>query len=164
MENVKLFVLGQGRVGKDFACEILSKEYGLKHISSSLFVCEKAVYPVLQPKYGYISPEECYQDRFNHRAEWFNLISDYNKDDPARLSRELFAEYDIYCGLRSAEELESARHLADIVVWIDATERLGVSEGSDSMTVTKDMADIIIENNGTEGEFRSKVLRFGGLL
>lgn len=160
----KLFILGQGRAGKDFACEILAKEFGFKHISSSLFVCEKAVYPVLQSKYGYISPEDCYSERHLMRKEWFDLISEYNRADPSRLSTELFQQYDIYCGLRSATELEASRHLADIVVWIDATDRLGISESSDSITITKEMADIIIENNGTKEEFEKKIKKFGELI
>lgn len=160
----KLFILGLGRHGKDFACEILAENFGFKHISSSLFVCEKAVFPTLSKRYGYASIKEAYNDRHNHRDEWFDLISEYNKNDPSRLSMELFQQYDIYCGLRSADELEASRHLADIVIWIDATERLGVTEETDSITVTKDMADIIIENNGTKQQFEEKIKKFGELM
>ena len=160
----KLFILGNSRCGKDTASEILAKNFGFKHISSSLFVCEKAVLPTLSARYGYKSVQEAFDDKDGHRDEWFDLISEYNRLDPSRLSRELFEKYDIYCGLRSNIELSASRHLADIVIWIDATKRIGISEQSSSITVTRDMADIIIENNGTLEEFEKKIIKFGKLV
>jgi hypothetical protein len=32
----------------------------------------------LKEKYGYADEEECYADRHNHRAEWYDAICAYN--------------------------------------------------------------------------------------
>ena len=32
---------------------------------------------------------ECFEDRVNHRSEWFDLITNYNKEDRTRLTKEI---------------------------------------------------------------------------
>ena len=151
---VKLLVIGYARHGKDLACEYLSWTYGLKFVSSSRFICEKAVFPVLREKYGYKTVEECFDDRAVHRAEWFDLISEYNTPDKSRLGREILEKYDIYCGLRNAEEWEAlkAAKVFDYVLWIDASKRLETKEDTTSNTMLPQMADFIIDNNGSPGD------------
>ena len=80
----KIIVLGYARHGKDSVCELLAR-HGYTFKSSSLFACEKVVYPALKDKYGYESIEACYQDRVNHRKEWFDLIAQYNTPDLTKL-------------------------------------------------------------------------------
>jgi len=151
----KLMVCGYGRHGKDTVCEMMAP---WKFVSSSMFVAEAAVYPWLKAQYGYTSLDECYADRGNHRAEWHKLISVYNKKDLARLARELYQEYDIYCGLRCQLEFAAAQKegLFALSIWVDASERLP-PESTDSCTITKRMCDIVIENNGTLVQLMSKV-------
>lgn len=159
----KVLIIGYARHGKDTVGEMLqSLEY--KATSSSIYAAEKVVYPVLKARYWYSSVEECFNDRFNHRSEWYELITEYNQDDKARLCREMINDgYDVYVGLRNKEELDAARHLYDVVVWVDATERLRSAEDATSCTVTKDDADIIIENNGSLDDLFEKVKKvFGG--
>jgi hypothetical protein len=158
--STKLIILGQGRHGKDTLAEIIQKYTNLTFVSSSLFAAEKIMYPQMGQ---YSNVQECFDDRHNHRAFWFDKISEYNKDDPGRLAKEIFCEYDIYVGLRNAKELEKAP-VSALRIWVDATERKGNTEDSSSCTVTKDMADIVIYNNGTEAEFEQKVLKLCKLL
>src|SRR5699024_11847273 len=90
--------------------------------------------------------------------------TDYNTPDKSRLVKEILKEHDIYCGLRSIDELKASKNLFDLVVWIDAEERLGVTESSKSMTIPKSEADIVITNNGTKEEIERKVKKVLSLL
>jgi hypothetical protein len=147
----KIMLMGYGRHGKDTAADILRDHYELKIASSSYFVAEKAVYPTLKNIYSYADLEACYQDRHNHRKEWFDLINKYNRPDLSRMSREIFAENDVYVGLRNHEEYFAAKDAKafDFSIWIDARERLKSIEDISSCTVSPHMADIIIDNNGS---------------
>lgn len=156
---MKICVLGQGRGGKDSLCQIVTMVFELKYISSSEFMSKHLIFDLLKDKYGYADERECFEDRHNHRAEWFEIIQDYNKEDQSRLAKAILAENDIYCGMRCATQFEQSKHLFDVTIWVDADERVGKTEGTDSMTITKDMADIIIDNNGTLGEFEKKVIK-----
>lgn len=154
---MKLLVIGQGRHGKDTFCEISNKYFGLTFESSSHFACKEFIFDFLSD--NYTSIEECYNDRHNHRKLWYDLICDYNKNNQARLSKKLLSEFDIYCGMRSIEEYKSSKKLFDLIIWVDASERLGITECSDSNTINSNNADIIIENNGTLQEFERKVIK-----
>lgn len=117
------------------------------------------VFPVLSWKYKYRDLKECFDDRVNHRAEWFELISDYNFGDPARLSREIFAKYDIYCGLRNIEELKAAKaeKLYDLCIWVDAGSRVPETESIYSNTITSSDADYILDNSGSLKDLEEKL-------
>lgn len=150
---MKIILCGHGRDGKDTMAEHLRDRHGMKFCSSSMFACEKAVYPILKEKYHYDTPEACFEDRHNHRAEWYDLITAYNNEDRARLAKELFKEHDIYVGLRNIEELKEARKLADCVIWIDASKRNPDRESTSSNTISPWDCDLTITNNGTLDEF-----------
>lgn len=152
----KVLILGHARHGKDTACEFLRDHYGLKFTSSSQFCADRVVYPQLKERYA--SPEECFADRHNNRALWFDLITAYNTPDKARLGREIFAEFDIYCGLRNIDEFAALKleGIVDAVVWVDASGRLP-PEGADSCTVQKELADYVVSNNGTLEEFKTNM-------
>lgn len=147
--NPKILVLGHARHGKDTIAEILAYALGLTYRSSSLAAAERAVYPVLSYRYGYQSLEECYEDRANHRSEWFELISAYN-DPPFRLAQEILQEADIYVGMRSKQELDACRlmNLFDFIVTVDASQRQPL-EHPDSLDIDVFAeADFLIDNNG----------------
>lgn len=145
---MKLLVIGHGRHGKDTVCDILKNNYGYNFISSSEFCAKQFIYDQLKNKYNYENYEQCYNDRHNHRAEWYDLISDYNLDNPSRLGIEIFKEYDIYCGLRNKREFVSLKEqkVYDYALWVDRSQVLP-TEDSSSMTLDKSMADFIIDNN-----------------
>lgn len=161
----KLLIIGHMRHGKDSFAEILNEQFGLKYQSSSQASADIFLYDALKDKYGYKTPEECFEDRVNHRAEWKQMICDYNKDDRAKLAKEILKNSDCYVGMRDREEINECMRqgLFDIIVWVDASERLPLEPAS-SFDIDKTCADIIIENNGTFEEFKEKVLRFGKIL
>lgn len=150
---MKLLVIGHARHGKDTVCEILRDDFGLKFENSSSFCAKRFIYEKLKKKYGYATYVECFNNRHNHRAEWFNLISDYCKDDPARLGKEIFAENDIYCGLRNKREFEAMQEQSvfDYCIWVDRSDHLP-PEPKDSMSLEQWMSDFTIDNNGTINE------------
>jgi hypothetical protein len=51
----------------------------------------------------------------------------------------------------------------DLIIWVDASERLPEEDAS-SFNIDKSCADIIINNNGTYEEFVERVVRFGKCL
>lgn len=152
--NPKILILGHARHGKDTAAELLvniCKEYGiyLSFASSSKFAAEKVVYPTMP---YYANWQECYADRSNHRAHWFNMIKYYNREDKARLAKKILKDNDIYVGMRNIEEYEACMEagLFNYVLWIDAFERVGLEDAT-SINIKKDPTSMyIIPNNTTE--------------
>lgn len=161
MTRPKLLIIGHARHGKDTVGDWFV-DRGYTFVSSSRFVGEKVVWPAMQycnelaasaaeePDFYYSNFEEAFADRANERAFWYDTIAAYNRPDRSRLGRELFAEYDMYVGLRNYWELEALRlHKAfDLCVWVDASERVG-PESAASCTVLPSQADVIVDNNGT---------------
>lgn len=157
-----LLVIGNATHGKNTFAEILRDEFGLKFISSSQAAADIFIYDELKEKYGYKTPEECFEDRVNHRGEWKTMICDYNKDDRAKLAKGILANSDCYVGMRDWEEIDECMRqgLFDLIIWVDASERLPL-ESEDSFNITKECAHIIVENNTDLESFREKVLRLG---
>lgn len=157
---MKLLIIGYGRHGKDTLAEIFRDNFELSFSSSSFAACEIVVFPALREKYGYTTSQECYDDRSNHRQEWYELISDYNKDEPSSLCQDILQTTDCYVGMRSKRELDGSKHLFDLIIFVDAGERHPI-EGIESCTIVPDDADIIITNNGNLEQFKEKVIRLG---
>jgi len=145
-----LLFVGHGRHGKDSMAEIMQEYFGLKFKSSSQAAAEIFIYDELKGKYGYKTPEECFEDRVNRRAEWHDLICEYNKEDKAKLAKGILEHADCYVGMRDSRE-------------INASKRLPL-ESKDSFNIDINDADIIIDNNGTFEEFKEKVIRLGKVL
>ena len=103
---MNLLIVGHARHGKTEAAKILKRERGLQFKDSSKAAAEIFLYDKLKEKYGYKDFEECYEDRVNHREEWFNNICLFNKEDPARLAKEIMKDANIYCGMRSNREIQ----------------------------------------------------------
>jgi hypothetical protein len=157
----KILLLGAGRSGKDTMAEILRDYYNVTFAASSEFACKHFIFKALSGFMGYTNPEECFNDRHNHRDLWFHLISTYNKSDPAKLAKELLQTSDIYVGMRSKKELDACdkENIFDLKIYVDASERLDYAEPISSNQIVKEDADIIIYNNGTEVEFVTKVMK-----
>lgn len=159
----KVLVMGYARHGKDTAAEMISQRYGLSFTSSSMFCAEHVMMPYfdmfVEDELRYDSVEECFEDRGNHRQEWYEQIRDYNRPDAATLGKAIFAEHDIYCGLRSRAEFNALQNsLAfDISVWIDATDRGIPPEANESCTVRPWMADYVIDNGGDEEQLHFNI-------
>jgi len=169
MENrkkeMKLCIIGAARWGKDSMAEILQEEFGLKFKSSSQASSEIFIYDALKEKYNYNTPEECFEDRVNHRVEWHDLICEYNKNDKARLAKKILKHADAYVGMRDSSEIKECikQGLFNLIIWVDASKRLPL-ESKESFNIDISDADIIIDNNSSFEEFREKVIRLGKLL
>lgn len=161
-EKPRLLIIGNGRHGKDTMAEILHKNHGMTFKASSMAASEIFIYDVLKDKYGYKTPAECFDDRSNHRAEWYDLICEYNIDNKARLAGEIMSTSDCYVGMRDKPEIDECRKqkIFNLIIWVDASERLP-KEGSDSFNINMSDADIVIYNNGTLEEFEEKIKAFG---
>jgi hypothetical protein len=161
----KLLIVSHGRWGKDTMAEILNEEFGYSFESSSQSAANIFLYDLLKDKYGYDTPEECFEDRVNHRQEWYEAICDYNKHDKARLAKGILERCDMYVGMRNREEIDECikQGLFDLIVWIDSSKRVAEEDPS-SFNIDKSCADIIIDNNDDYETFRKRVIRFGKVL
>ncbi len=161
----RLLIIGHGRHGKDTLAEIFNLDHGMKFKASSMAASEIFIYRVLKDKYGYETPEECFNDRANHRSEWYDLICLYNKRDKARLAKDIMKSSDCYVGMRDKEEIDEClrQGVFDLIIWVDASNRLP-REPKDSFNITTKSADILISNNGTLEEFEVKAKRLGNII
>jgi len=157
MSLPKLLIVGHGRHGKDTVCELL-RDVGYNFQSSSKFCSELFIFNELKDKYGYANEEECYNDRHNHRVEWYNMIHNYCCDDLAKLGRSLFAEHDIYCGLRNKREFFAMQNeeIFDYAIWVDRSDHLPLEDPS-SMGIEQWMCDYTIDNNGSLDRLKRNV-------
>ena len=160
-----ILIIGYGNCAKDTAAEYWRDHFGMTFQSSSWAAGEIFIFDLLMKKYDYASKEECFADRRNRRYEWYDLICWYNKDDKTRLAREILSKTGAYIGMRDRPEVLECKeqNVFDIIIWIDAEERVG-KESEDSCTVTKEDAHIIITNNGTEAEFKEKLNAVGKII
>jgi hypothetical protein len=180
MRYNKIYILGYGAknrnqgdyddesTGKDYAAEYLNKHLGLTFESSSYFACQRFLFPQYGDQYGYVNADEMFLDRHNggNRRLWYGWISEINREDPCTLSEAMFDNFNIYVGLRNYRELLAMKekYPDDLLsIWIDASERIE-PEDSTSCTVTAEMCDFTILNNGTIAEYENKLQKLIGLL
>jgi dephospho-CoA kinase len=159
---MKILILGNMRSGKDTLAELLNEYFGMTYRSSSEMANELFIYDTIKDEYGYQSIEECFEDRVNHRSLWYKLICFFNKEDKAKLAKAILKENDCYVGMRDLEEFEASKHLFDIIIWVDASKRLGNSEITNKISIED--AHIVVHNNGTFEEFQEKAKVIGKLL
>ena len=155
---MKLLIIGYSRHGKDTLAALISQKTEMKFVSSSEFACKSLVFPKLTRKYAFKTSAECFEFRRFYRKEWFNIISEFNKDDRARLAKEILKTNDIYVGMRCLEEFKASRNLFDKVIWIDAKERVPI-DPNDPFDIDESMADVTCSNNGTIEDMRAWVER-----
>lgn len=170
-----VLVLGHGGHGKGAFCKLLTQLYGAECLSSSRAALPH-IYPALKASGrggGFyadcdrVAPvastdfdiEAAYASRGENRELWARLISLYNTPDKTTLTREILSRADVYDGMRCAEEFAASRHLFDYVVWVDASARVGTVDRT--LTISRDVADLVIDNNGTLDDLRGAAVRFG---
>lgn len=152
----KLLIIGHARHGKDTLAECFAK-HGYTFQSSSEAAAEIFLFDKLKDKYGYETFEECFEDRINHRAEWFDEIKEYNSSDRARLAKKIMERSDIYVGMRSSEEIRECRRqgVFDVVIWVENKRKS--EEEESSFDIKREDADVVCTNNGTIEELQQKV-------
>lgn len=149
MEKLKLITSGHSGHGKDEFCKILAEKTGYFYEGSSYVACMLFLFDELKDKYGYATVNDCYNDRHNHQEEFFTKIVEYNTPDLTRLGGKIFGMTDVYNGIRNINEfvaLQKAK-LFDLSIWVDASKRKPF-EAASSITITDDVVDIILDNNG----------------
>jgi hypothetical protein len=154
--RVRILLIGHGRHGKDTVGDMLARLYGLRSVSSSEFAARRAVFPLVADLYP--DWRACYADRHAHRDLWFHAIRAYNLRPGPMLAEQILEGHDIYTGMRSRAELDRSRHLFDLVVWVDASDRLPPEAGG-SMELTASDADFVIDNNGPPDELPREIAR-----
>jgi hypothetical protein len=143
-----LIIAGHARCGKDTVAERIFDMFGISFSSSSWMACQLFIFEALRHQFGYKTAEECFADRGNHRKLWFDLIVAYNTPKLDRLADNIFEQHPVYCGIRNKDELDVIiQNRKTIVLWVDGSER-HPPESSESMTVTEDYAQVLIDNNG----------------
>ena len=144
----KILIVGHGRHGKDTVAEYICKHTNYKAIASSLAAAEIFIFDVLKDKYNYKSFEECFEDRSNHRSEWYDLICDYNKNDKSRLAKDIMKTNDIYTGMRDDSEIEEClkNNIFDYVIGVYDPRKPLEPLTSFNIDIFK-VSDIIICNN-----------------
>lgn len=159
---MKILILGNARHGKDTLAELLADRFGMTYKSSSEMAMEIFLFDMLKEKHGYETMQECFEDRVNHRQTWYLSICDYNKDDRARLAKDILEGHDCYVGMRDLDEFKAAKELFDVIIWVDASKRLGTSENTNKIPVSE--ADMVITNDGTFEDFKDKARLLGNML
>ena len=151
----------KGHSAKDAFTEQLVKITNLTFTSSSQMVNQICIFDILKNKYNYKNLDECFEDRRNHREEWYNLICDYNKEDKSRLTKEIIKTNNIYVGMRDDKEYEYSRHLFDLIIWVDAFKRVFEKDDTLKIDFKTSNPDIIINNNGTIDQLKDYAKLFG---
>ncbi len=158
---LRLMLLGEGECGKGTFCEHLEEHYAISSMSTSLMSSKLFMFDKLKDKYGYKTPEECHADRRNHRQEWYEGIYEFNTPNLTRLAQRIYERYDLCDGVRHAEEFGEikSKGMFDLSIWLDAGERTD-GEDASSISVTRNMADVIIDNSTTVKDFIVRIDRF----
>jgi hypothetical protein len=151
MGNKKILIIAPMRAGKDQLAEILRDKYGMTFQSSSYAAAELFIFDIMKDEHGYETVDDCFNDRHSHRDLWFKLICEYNKEDKAKLAKYIVSTSDIYVGMRDREELIECKRqgVFDIIYWVDSSKRVLHKEPLSSCTVTEDLADYTVNNNGS---------------
>jgi dephospho-CoA kinase len=158
----KILIIGHARHGKDTVAEFMRDLYGFKFESSSAAAARIFLFEALKHKYNYQSYGECFEDRINHRAEWYQLICEYNKNDRARLAKDILKDGDIYVGMRDDSEIEVCKYQGVFDFIIGVYDPRKPLESADSFNIDLfKYSDIIIENSGSLSDLSDLVRSLG---
>lgn len=145
---MKILILGHKEHGKTTTAEYIQNKFRLNYLDSSMVAAKLFIFDALKDRYGYKTFEECYKDRRNHRAEWYNLILGYNINDKTKLATEILKEVDMYAGMRDFNEIQACKdkNLFDIIIGIYDPRKPLEASNSFNINMFKE-SDIIIYNN-----------------
>lgn len=157
----KFLIIGDARHGKDTVADIITERYGIQSTSSSEFAAHRVMMPYFDLiGRSYESVKECFDDRSNHRAEWYIQIAAYNSPKKDKLASEIMAISDIYVGMRCPIELEATRYLFDHTIWVDATGRGIPREDRASNGIDCPEYAHVIQNDGSLADLQRRVTTF----
>jgi hypothetical protein len=158
---MNILILGHARHGKDTVAELIARFTSLYFTSSTQIYNEEFVFDAFSDKYGYETKIACFNDRVNHREEWYNLIKDYNSPDLTAGTRLIFDHSDIQVGIRDKDELEASitAGLYDLILGVHNPNLPYESKSSFNIDVLR-YAEEMIWNNGDLEELEEKVRYF----
>lgn len=157
-KDINILILGHSEHGKSKFAERIVEHFNWSQGESS-YVCKEIVYPVLlKLGFDYNSPEDAWLARRKNKPLWKAIIKDYNKDDLARLTKQIFKDNELYVGQRDGEEFVCAfmQGCFDLIIYVDASKRLPDFD-PENLDIPVGMSDIVIDNNGTLEEFNGKI-------
>lgn len=160
----KILIIGHKRHGKDTVAGYLNGLFGYKFESSSEAACRIFLFDALKDKYGYETPKDCFEDRMDKREEWYTLICEYNKEDKARLAKEILKTSNIYVGMRDNTEIAEckAQGLFDLIIGVFDPRKELESNASFNIDLFKE-SDIIIPNVEGLEELKQRVLKLNAI-
>ena len=157
LRSMKLRINGYARHGKDTVGDLIQREYGLIKPDASRIIARWLVTTRL-PKAWYAGSieeqvEACYQDRVNHRAGWYNFVTDAGPDT---LCSEVMRHGDIYIGERRRLSFEATKYMFDYSIWVIDPRK--PDEPLDSCDLTSEGHDLILVNGGTLDDLEIEVV------
>lgn len=158
MKKIKVLIIGHARHGKDTSAEIIKELFNYTFESSSVAAARIFLFDALRDRYGYGNFIECFDDRVNRRAEWFNAIKEYNSADRSRLAKEILTSSDMYLGMRSEEEFTACvdAGIFDLVIGIYDPRKQTEPKSSFDIDLWQ-MSDIIIPNSEDITQLRRRL-------
>lgn len=162
---MNILIIGHARHGKGTVCKFLNKHFDFLYEGSSEAAARLFIYDTFKNKYGYNSIKECYEDRVNHRAEWYNLIKDYNKYDKARLAKDILRDSSIYEGMRSHKEINECKrqNLFSLIIGVYDPRKPEEDKSSFDIDLWEE-SDLVIPNAEGLKELEKKVLKLKPML
>lgn len=152
---MKLNINGYAQHGKDTVAGLF-KGFGLRTINISHEIAKDIMKEL--PSIGpYESWEQAYEDRVNHRVEWYNFIRSKCENDKTYYVRKALQLGDIHCGHRHWSEFYAGRELVDATIWVDASKRGLSKEDPASCELDPTDHDFVIDNGGTLAETLEQV-------
>ena len=143
----RLAFCGPGRCGKDTAAIWFTENTTLRYHMSTSQAAANIVYLNLCDQYGYATSAEAFEDRHNHREEWYQIIRLHNEPDGLTLYREMIIDHDIINGIRDRIELRACQRagIVDLSIWIDRPCCRG---GPGAHTISLEDCDLVLPNFG----------------
>ena len=149
---------GHGRSGKDTAAFAFSRITGLKYAGSMSWINKSVVAQALD-----LPEQTAWETRHQRRMDWYNILNEYRKADPARLIRESMSFGQVISGIRDFSELQAAtaEGLIKFSVWV---HRPGI-ENDPTVTYTSSDCTHVLANDGDlsllESRLKALACEFG---
>jgi len=158
-KQLKLFVLGDKGHGKNEVARILSEHLGLKEVDVTSLLVKEFILDDISEVTGYKTVKEVMDNKDLIRPLMKESVDEYNRNDLTRSTRLVFNHCDMYIGCRERlQVLASKEHrLCDMIIFVDAHKRLP-PEPKESNTITSDIADYVLDNNGTKEQLLDNMI------
>lgn len=160
--NKKILILGHARHGKDTVAELIQKHTNLLYQTTSFLAYQIFIYDELMNKHNhkYDSIYAAFNDRHQHRDLLYTIIQEYNKNDKARLAKNVLQHCDMYVGMRDVDEvIESKKqNIFDLTIGVYNPNVKNENISSNTVDIFKH-SDILIINDSTLINLENKIIK-----